>query len=59
VPDLPKTRTMKIMRRVVKALVLGDPPGDLSSLSNPESIDQLKQAASQGCGVKPACGGKG
>jgi acetyl-CoA synthetase len=45
VPDLPKTRTMKIMRRVVKALVLGDPPGDLSSLGNPESIDQLKQAA--------------
>jgi acetyl-CoA synthetase len=48
VPDLPKTRSMKIMRRVVRALVLGDPPGDLSSLSNPESIDLLKQAASQG-----------
>jgi acetyl-CoA synthetase len=48
VPDLPKTRSMKIMRRVVRALVLGDPPGDLSSLSNPESIDTLKQAAGRG-----------
>jgi len=45
VDDLPKTRTMKIMRRVVKALVLGDPPGDLSSLGNPDSIDSLKRAA--------------
>jgi len=45
VPDLPKTRSMKIMRRVVRALVVGDPPGDLSSLTNPDSIESLKQAA--------------
>ncbi|MEW5010828.1 MAG: AMP-binding protein [Cycloclasticus sp.] len=43
VEDLPKTRTMKIMRRVVKALLLGDEPGDLSSMVNPESIPYLKR----------------
>ena len=44
VDDLPKTRSMKIMRRVVRAIVIGEAPGDLSSLSNPEAIDSLKQA---------------
>lgn len=43
VEDLPKTRTMKIMRRVVKALLMGTEPGDLSSMVNPESIDFIKQ----------------
>ena len=43
VQDLPKTRTMKIMRRVVKALLLDKDPGDLSSMVNPESLDYLKQ----------------
>ena len=36
--DLPRTRSAKIMRRVVKALALGDETGDLSSLENPESL---------------------
>ncbi|MCL4747028.1 MAG: AMP-binding protein [Burkholderiaceae bacterium] len=43
VADLPKTRNMKVMRRVVRAVLNGQPPGDLSSLVNPESIDGLKQ----------------
>ena len=42
VGDLPKTRNMKIMRRVVRALVCGDSPGDLSSLSNPEAVRALQ-----------------
>jgi len=42
VGDLPKTRTLKVMRRVVKALLLGTEPGDLSSLMNPEAIEPLK-----------------
>ena len=41
VPDLPRTRSQKIMRRVVKALALGDEPGDLTSLENPESLESL------------------
>jgi len=42
VSDLPRTRTMKIMRRVVKAVLTGGSPGDLSSLVNPETVDELK-----------------
>ncbi len=38
VPDLPRTRSAKIMRRVVRSLALGDDPGDLSSLENPDSL---------------------
>jgi acetyl-CoA synthetase len=41
VDDLPRTRSQKIMRRVVKALALGRDPGDLTSLENPESLEAL------------------
>ncbi len=47
VSDLPKTRNMKIMRRVVRSVVLGEPSGDLSSLVNPEVVEELR-AASKG-----------
>ncbi|SCM55778.1 Acetyl-coenzyme A synthetase [Methanothermobacter wolfeii] len=42
VDDLPKTRSGKIMRRVIKAKVRGEDPGDTSTLSNPESVDMLE-----------------
>ena len=42
VHDLPKTRNMKIMRRVVRAVYKGESPGDLSSLVNPESVAELQ-----------------
>ncbi|NNL85471.1 MAG: AMP-binding protein, partial [Myxococcales bacterium] len=42
VPDLPRTRSQKIMRRVIKALSLGREPGDLSSMENPESLEYLR-----------------
>jgi acetyl-CoA synthetase len=45
VPELPKTRNMKIMRRVVRAAVLGQDPGDLSSLVNPEAVEAVRTAA--------------
>jgi acetyl-CoA synthetase len=41
--DLPKTRSAKILRRVVKAIALGKEPGDLSSLENPESLEGIKK----------------
>ncbi len=41
VDDLPRTRSQKIMRRVIKAVVQGLDPGDLTSLENPESLDGL------------------
>jgi acetyl-CoA synthetase len=42
VSDLPKTRNMKIMRRVVRAVYKGDSPGDLSALVNPETVAELQ-----------------
>ena len=42
--DLPKTRNMKIMRRVVRSLYAGRDPGDLSSLVNPQVMEELERA---------------
>src|SRR5581483_2678165 len=41
VDALPKTRSAKIVRRAVRAKALGQDLGDLSSLENPESLDQI------------------
>ncbi len=41
VADLPKTRTGKIIRRLIKRHYLGEPQGDISSLSNPEALNTL------------------
>lgn len=41
VPDLPKTRNAKILRRVIRARYLGEDPGDISSLENPQAIEGL------------------
>jgi len=39
--DLPKTRTGKIMRRLLKSKLLGKDLGDLSSLENPHVLDEI------------------
>jgi acetyl-CoA synthetase len=44
VPELPKTRSAKIMRRVIRATYLGNDPGDLSSLENPGGIQAITEA---------------
>ena len=44
VDSLPRTRNQKIMRRLVRAALLGDPPGDLAALLNPEAIEALRTA---------------
>ena len=44
VPALPKTRSGKIMRRVVRAAWLGLDPGDLSALDDPRSIEAIRRA---------------
>ena len=46
VSSLPKTRSAKIVRRAVRAHALGSDPGDLSSLENPESLDEIRRAVS-------------
>ena len=44
VTALPKTRSAKIVRRAVRARALGTDPGDLSSLENPESLEEISRA---------------
>jgi len=44
VAALPKTRSAKIVRRAVRAKALGQDPGDLSALENPESLDEIELA---------------
>jgi acetyl-CoA synthetase len=44
VDALPKTRSAKIVRRAVRATALGGDPGDLSSLENPEALEQIAAA---------------
>jgi acetyl-CoA synthetase len=44
---LPKTRSAKIMRRAVRAKVLGRDPGDLSALENPEALEEISARATQ------------
>ncbi|MBF8255961.1 MAG: Acetate--CoA ligase [Anaerolineales bacterium] len=41
VPDLPKTRNAKVMRRVIRSAYLGEDLGDTSSLVNPESLEAI------------------
>jgi acetyl-CoA synthetase len=41
---LPKTRSAKIVRRAVRAAVLGEDPGDLSTLEDPAAIDAVRSA---------------
>jgi acetyl-CoA synthetase len=45
VPDLPRTRSGKIMRRVARAAYLGAEPGDLSALENPAAVQAIAAAA--------------
>ncbi len=44
VPDLPRTRSGKVMRRVARAAFLGLDPGDLSALENPASVEAIEAA---------------
>lgn len=46
VTQLPKTRSAKTMRRVIRNLYCGLAPGDLSSLDNPAALDEISAAAS-------------
>jgi len=43
VPDMPKTRSGKIMRRVLAALSNRSDVGDISTLANPETVEQLQK----------------
>lgn len=42
VPQLPRTQSGKIARRLVRAAYLGQEPGDVSTLQNPESLTSIR-----------------
>jgi acetyl-CoA synthetase len=44
VPALPKTRSAKIVRRAVRATALGQDPGDMSSVENPDALEAIAVA---------------
>ena len=43
-PDLPKTRSGKIMRRLLEDIARGDEFGDVSALRNPEVVGEIESA---------------
>jgi acetyl-CoA synthetase len=42
IPRLPKTRNGKILRRVIRNVFMGAPPGDLSSIDDMASLDPIR-----------------
>jgi len=44
VESLPKTRSGKIMRRVLKAIAMGQSPGDLTTLEDEASVEEVIKA---------------
>ena len=43
VSQLPQTRNAKVIRRAIRAAYIGENPGDLSSLLNPEALEEIKE----------------
>ena len=43
VSQLPQTRNAKVIRRAIRAAYIGEDPGDLSSLLNPEALEEIKK----------------
>ncbi|HWC66148.1 MAG TPA: acetyl-coenzyme A synthetase, partial [Thermoanaerobaculia bacterium] len=43
VPDMPKTRSGKIMRRVLAAISNTMDTGDITTLANPDVVEQIRQ----------------
>ena len=52
VPDMPKTRSGKIMRRVLAAISNNLDTGDITTLANPDVVEQIREMV-QGRGVGP------
>ncbi|HEU4480404.1 MAG TPA: AMP-binding protein [Actinomycetota bacterium] len=46
VTELPKTRSAKILRRALRAKVLGEDAGDMSSLENPSALEAIERSLS-------------
>jgi acetyl-CoA synthetase len=49
-PDLPKTRSGKIMRRLLRDVARGDQLGDVTTLANAEIVEAIREQAVAGAG---------
>jgi len=47
-PDLPKTRSGKIMRRLLRDVARGNTLGDVTTLANAEIVEQIREQAAVG-----------
>jgi acetyl-CoA synthetase len=45
VQQFPRTRSSKVMRRLIRAAYTAQPLGDLSALDNPSALDEIRSAA--------------
>lgn len=52
VNKIPKTRSGKIMRRLIKAMVTGQPLGDYSTIEDASAIDEIRKALGEMVEVK-------
>jgi acetyl-CoA synthetase len=43
VPELPKTRSGKLLRRSIQALAEGRDPGDLTTIEDPAALEQIRR----------------
>ena len=50
VPDLPKTRSGKIMRRLLRDIADGNTHGDTTTLADPSVVDAIRESALHGPG---------
>ncbi|MGE0232173.1 MAG: AMP-binding protein [Flavobacteriaceae bacterium] len=48
VRELPKTRTAKVMRRLIRGAYSGLPLGDISALDNPSALEEIARVAKAG-----------
>ena len=49
-PDLPKTRSGKIMRRLLRDVARGNTLGDVTTLANAEIVEQIREKATTAAG---------
>ncbi|MGZ0745783.1 AMP-binding protein [Haloparvum sp. AD34] len=45
VSEFPKTQSGKVIRRAIAAVHQGEEPGDLSSMENPEALEEIRNAS--------------
>jgi len=53
---LPKTRSAKVLRRAIRSVVTGTPPGDLSGLEDPAALDAIAAAIATPAAIAPSAG---